>query len=123
MPCATLSSSPLFFGRIAMESVGFGYSTPSSVTLRVGAHSVSPVFAPESFSTAPMSPAQMAPMSSCFLPRMSTTLPMRSVLPVRMFTSCESCATLPEITFRYETLPTKRSAIVLNTMAAVAPSG
>ena len=47
---------------------------------------------------------------------------MRSCAPVRMFTSGVSVETLPEMTFKYESLPTNGSATVLNTSAAAAPS-
>ena len=78
---------------------GVGYSMGSSVTLRAGAHSVSPVLTAESFGIAPMSPATIALTSSCFLPHIVTVLPMRSTLPVRMLTSWVSVVILPEITF------------------------
>ena len=49
----------VFFGTIAMDSAIGGYSTPSKITLRVGAQRVSPVFTFASFGTAPISPAPM----------------------------------------------------------------
>ena len=81
-----------------MERVGLGYSTPSRVTFRAGAHRVSPVLVEVSLGMAPMSPAPMYFTSSCFLPVSITVLPTRSLAPVRMFTSWDSVEILPEIT-------------------------
>ena len=85
---------------MAIERVALGYSTPSKVTMRVGAHRVSPVLVAESLGTAPMSPAPMYFTSSCFLPVSITVLPTRSVAPVRMFTSWDSVEIFPLITFK-----------------------
>ncbi len=100
MPCAALSSSPLFLGSTAIERVGAGYSTPASFTRRPGEQSVSPVRTPCSFGTAPMSPAERHGASSCFLPRRNSVLPTRRVSPVRMSTSCESPRIFPDATRR-----------------------
>ena len=100
MPWATLSSSPFFWGTMAMDRVGVGYSTPSRVTFRRGAHRVSPVLVAASLGMAPMSPAPMYFTSTCFLPTIITVLPTRSGLPVRMLMSWDSVEILPEITFR-----------------------
>ena len=73
---------------------------PGSLMFLPAAHSVSPVAVLLSLETKPMSPAPMAGVSVCLLPRMKKSLPTFSFCPEVELKTWESAFMVPETTLK-----------------------
>ena len=102
----------------AMEMQGAGNSISANRTGRAGSQMESPVPVFWSLAMAPISPAMMRSISTCFLPRMEEMDPTFSVLSRLTFRKELPPLREPEYTRKMESFPTKGSATVLMTWAA-----
>ena len=91
-----MSWSPFVFGSIATEITGSGKSIDSSVIGAVSTASVSPVVVVFSPTSAAISPAPISSRSSRWFACICRMRPMRSVLPVVVFSTLSPCFIWPE---------------------------
>ena len=91
----TLSSSPLAFGSMWNAITGAGSLIAGMWIGWSRAASQSPARVSLSLATAPMSPGPNASVCSTSLPRGSSSCPMRSLLWVRVLSTCVSWVITP----------------------------
>ncbi len=121
-PEPILSSSPLDLGSTAELKTGCGKMIGSNLRGFSLTARVSLVFVSCNLAKVPISPATNSVTASCLLPLGTNKLVMRSAFPLLTFHTGVSLLMVPEITLNMVNLPTKGSAIVLNTKATKGPS-
>ena len=91
----TLSSSPLLLGSTANAITGAGSLMLGIVIGSSRSASQSPALVSLSLATAPMSPGPNSVAWPVLAPSKVTSCPIRSLLCVRVLSTCESCLSTP----------------------------